>query len=93
MKFVCDRIQDRNAFEEELTDFLSDFFDERDLHPADSVLAVHSRSRELRIGVPADFSGAWECYALPPLSREEDGEPVPDCDAVAEIAASFFFIR
>lgn len=93
MKFVCDCIQQRNAFEEELTDFLSEFLAEKDLHSADSVLAVHSRSRELRIGVPAEFSRAWECYELAPLFREEDGETVPDCDAVSDIAASFFFVR
>lgn len=93
MRQSLDRVQDRKAFEEELTGFLSDFITERELYPSKSVLAVHSRSRELLIGVPEDFSRAWELYELPPLFREEDGEIVPDCDAVSEIAASFFFIR
>lgn len=93
MRSAFARIQDRNAFEEELTDFLYEILAERELHPAESVLAVHSRSRELRIGVPADFSRAWERYELAPLFREEDGETVPDCDAVSDIAASFFFVR
>lgn len=93
MRQSLDRVQDRSAFEEELTDFLSDFIAEKELYPSESVLAVHSRSRELRIGVHADFSSAWELYELSPLFREEDGETVPDCDAVSEIAASFFFVR
>lgn len=93
MRQSFDRVQDRTAFEEELTDFLSGFISERELYPPESVLAVHSRSRELCIGVPDDFSRAWELYELAPLFREEDGETVPDCDAVSDIAASFFFIR
>lgn len=93
MRQSFDRVQDRAAFEEELTDFLSDFIAERKLYPSEAVLAVHSRSRELRIGVPDDFSSAWELYNLAQLLRDEEGETVPDCDAVSEIAASFFFIR
>lgn len=93
MKSDFARIQERNAFEEELTDFLSDFLAEKDLYPTESVLAVHARSRELRIGVPAEFSRAWECRELAPFFRDEDGETVPDCDAVADLAASLFFIR
>lgn len=93
MRQSLDRVQDRKAFEEELADFLSDFIAARELYPSESVLAVHSRSRELRIGVPSDFSSAWELYELSPLFRDEDGETVPDCDAVSDIASSFFFFR
>lgn len=94
MRQSFDRVQDRSAFEEELTDLLADFISARKLFPSESVLAVHSRSRELRIGVPADFSRAWELYELPPLFRFEEAIGiVPDCDAVSEIAASFFFVR
>lgn len=93
MKFTSDCIRERNAFEEKLTDFLSEFSAEKDLHPAETVLAVHVRSRELRVGVPAEFSRAWECYELASFFREENGEIVPDCDAVADLSASFFFIR
>lgn len=94
MRQSLDRVQDRSAFEEELTDFLSDFIAERELYPSESVLAVNSRSREIRIGVPEDFSRAWELYNLAQLFRDEEAIGiVPDCDAVSEIAASFFFIR
>lgn len=93
MRSAFARIQDRNAFEEELTDFLYEILAERELHPAESVLAVHSRSRELRIGVPADFFRIWECRELESFFREEDGETVPDCDVVANLVASLFFVR
>lgn len=93
MTSACASIQQLRRFEENLTDFLCEFLEEKELHASESVLAVHSRSRELRIGVPAEFSRAWECYELAPLFREEDGETVPDCDAVSDIAASFFFVR
>ena len=93
MRQSLDRVQDRTAFEEELTDFLADFIAARELYPFEYVLAVHSRSRELRIGVPEDFSRAWELYNLAHLFRDEEGETVPDCDAVSDVAASFFFVR
>lgn len=47
MKSDFARIQERTAFEEELTDFLSDFLAEKNLYPAESVLAVHARSRNM----------------------------------------------
>ena len=93
MKTACDSIQQLRKFETELSDFLTDFLLEKDLHPADAVLAVHSRSRELQIAVPAELSRAWERYELASLFRSEDGEIVPDCDAVSDIASDFFFVR
>lgn len=89
MKSDFDHIQDRNAFEEEHIDFLA----EKDLYLAESVFAVYARSRELHVGVPAEFSCAWKCRELAPFFRDEDGETVPDCDAVADLAASLFFVR
>lgn len=93
MESDFDSIQDRNAFEQALYNLLSDFLTERELHPTESLLAVHPQSREIRIGVPGEFSEDWECYDLPPFFQDEDGVTEPDCDAIADLAASFFFIR
>ena len=93
MKSDLDRIQDRNAFEQETYNLLSDFLEERELYPEGLVLAVNKHSREVSIGALAEFSDAWECHNLESFFCEEEGETIPCCDAIADLAAYFFFIR
>ena len=93
MKSDFDSIQNRNAFEQETYNLLADFLEEKELHPAESVLAVNKHSREVSIGALAEFSDDWECHNLESFFCEEEGETIPCCDAIADLAASFFFIR
>lgn len=93
MKSDLDRIQDRNAFENEVTDFLFEVLAEKDRHPAESLLAIHPQSRELRVGVSGEFSSDWNCYELDSFFQNEDGLTEPDCDAIADFAASYVFVR
>ena len=86
---------ERDAFNEALCNLVEEYLQDKDVYPADTVLAVNGETMKIKLGVQADFATGWETYAIQNLIRNNDdnsGEEA-DVDATHELASSYFFVR
>jgi len=86
---------ERDAFNEALCDLVEDYLQDKDAYPADTVLAINSKTMGIELGKQADFGTTWETYPIQSLIRnnEDNSGEEADIDATHELASSNFFVR
>jgi len=86
---------ERDAFNEALYSSVEEYLQEKDAHSVNTVLAVNSKTVEIKLGSKNDFTSGWETYPIENLIRnnEDNSGQEVDIDATFEIASSFFFVR
>lgn len=86
---------ERDAFNEALCNLVEEFLQDKDAYPADTVLAINSKTMEIELGTPTDFVAGWETYEIKSLIRnnEDNSGKEADIDATYELASSYFIVR
>lgn len=86
---------ERDAFNEALCNLVEEYLQDKDAYPADTVLAINSKTMEIKLGKPADFGTGWEACPIQSLIRnnENNSGEEADIDATYELASSNFFVR
>lgn len=74
---------------------VEEYLSDKEAHPADTQLAIHTKTKDVRLGEKSEFSQAWNLYPTDKLIRfnEEDETEEVDVDAIFDIASSCYFIR
>ena len=90
---MCDSIQDLMAFSQVVYDEVQGCLRENDGNvPEDAGIYVDDDMQVSVVGV-AEATNSDRFFLISALIREEDGELIPDCDNIHDIAGSFFFVR
>ncbi|MDD4994029.1 MAG: hypothetical protein PHR83_17545 [Paludibacter sp.] len=86
---------ERDAFNEALCNLVEEYLQDKDAYPADTVLAINSKTMEIELGTQTDFVTNWETYPIQSLIRnnEDNSGKEADIDATHELASSYFFVR
>jgi len=85
----------RDAFNEILYNMVEEYLNEKDAHPAETVLAINRKTKATKLAAKTDFTAGWELYPIDKLIRlNEDNETEEvDVDATFDIASSIYFVR
>ena len=90
---MCDSIQDLMAFSQVVFDEVQNYLRENNGNlPEDAGIYVDDDMQVSVVGV-AEAANSDRFFWVSSLVREEDGELIPDCDNIHDIASSFFFVR
>jgi len=85
----------RDAFNETLYNMVEEYLNEKDAHPAETVLAINRKTKATKLGTKTEFTAGWELFPIDKLIRinEDDEAEEVDIDATFEIASSIYFVR
>ena len=90
---MCDSVQDLMAFSQVVFDEVQNYLRENNGNmPEDAGIYVDDDMQVSVVGV-AEAANSDRFFLVSSLVREEDGELIPDCDNIHDIAGSFFFVR
>jgi FKBP-type peptidyl-prolyl cis-trans isomerase (trigger factor) len=86
---------ERDAFNETLYNVVEEYLNEKDAHPAETMLAINLKTKTTKLGAKTEFTAGWELYPIDKLIRisEDDEAEEVDIDATFEIASSIYFVR
>jgi len=85
----------RDAFNETLYNVVEEYLNEKETHPAETVLAINRKTKATKLGTKTEFTNGWELFAIEKLVRinDEDETEEVDIDATFDIASAFYFVR
>jgi hypothetical protein len=85
----------RDAFNEILYSLVEEYLNEKDAHPAETVLAINRKTKATKLGTKTEFTAGWELFPIDKLIRKNDEDETEevDIDATFEIASSIYFVR
>jgi len=86
---------ERDNFNEKIYELISDYIENSEAYPQDTVLAIESGSNELKLSSMDEVGTSWDVYQIETLIRTNEsgtGKEV-DIDASFDIASSYFFVR
>lgn len=85
----------RDAFNETLYSVVEEYLNERDAHPAETVLAINRKTKATKLGTKTEFNAGWELFPIDKLIRTNEDDEIEevDIDATFDIASSFYYVR
>ena len=90
---MCDSVQDLMAFSQVIYDEVQNCLRENDGNvPKDAGVYVDN-NMQVSVVSMTEVANSDRFFLVSALVREEDGELIPDCDNIHDIAGSFFFVR
>ena len=86
---------ERDTFNEALCNLVEEYLQDKDAYSEDTLLAINSKTLEIKLGTQADFVPSWETYAIESLIRNNDNNSgkEADIDTTHELASSYFFLH
>jgi hypothetical protein len=86
---------ERDNFNEKIYELISDYIENSEAYPQDTVLAIESRSNKLKLSSMDEIGMGWDVYQIETLIRTNESGTAKevDIDASFDIASSYFFVR
>jgi hypothetical protein len=86
---------ERDNFNEQIYELISEYIENSEAYPQDTVLAIENGSYKLKLSLESEIGTGWDIYQIETLIRPNEsgcGKEV-DIDASFDIASSYFFVR
>lgn len=90
-----DNISELRDFEQRIYDVVMDFIDEINNHDEENYLIINKETLATSVGLKGD-DNKNDYYLINDYIRvddDEDGELIPNVDAISELASGYIFVR